>query len=1212
MPLAAPALASCPQRAPRRRAAPRRALVATAAWICLGPGVPAPALAQGAAGAEWVNWTAATPDHSRVTGTLVTGGRHVGITFEGAAFNSFVGPLPEPYFGPSSTYQSSFITGAPPLASDLIVVAGGPGTGTYRISFSEAVTDPVLAIVSLGLTNSSRTVNFQTGMFFNQPVEVLSNGANYFAGGQWTPFFVAAGGTDLYGVESSGVVRFKGTFNEITWTSPLREEEFPGASSFGTYMFTFGTAGCINYEQRRLTADARVLAGCNAYTTPGPEFIQQRRLEVQGRLRSESRYVLAGELAVQAGGRVDLFQGGHIAPAGKLEVAGRLSTSNALNVAGSLKTLPGSFATLNGLTVEPLADVRLRGSVSLGGAVSINGLLEVGDGANVSTFAPLLVTGNGSRVRVAAGGLLEATGIQAGGGATLEVGGRLRSVTGFDVTGGTVQVQPGGELSLLAGGNLFASVVNAGTLAFVAGDVTMPGGTLNNSGRLVLTRGSFTPGAAAVLNNLAGGRIEQQGGLWSLSGTGLLNQGTLQLDGGTLVLSSGTLLNTGMVQAGDGADVQVVGGSLTNSGTMVLGGRFSSGGVLSNAGQLTFNLGGGSESTGQIINNGTLRMAAPTLGGTFGNRGLLRNDATMVIEPGATLINENLLANNGTLQVDGFLELRDGGGALAQSPAGRLIVNGQVSTAAGLVIDAGSVGGRGVIDGALLLSGNSVLMPGNSPGVLTVTGRVELGTGSRLQLEIDRRGAHDTLRAREFSLAGGTVALSFVDGLVPDLDQDFALLRVTAGASGLGGLEGLPEGLLLDEYRYGDGGGERLALAFRTAEATRIDAEHFEGWSATVFADELLYADSPLAAHTGLLRVQGTLALRRDAVWHTEGPVQVEAGGRFLSSSSDLRLPERLQVAGEFVNRGQAQLGEVVVEAGGGFANEGRLVLGDGATAARLTNRGLLRHGGGNGAPASLELAAGSALSLSNEAGARAEVLADLQAPGIVGNAGQLVVAAGAALTGLDEVFHTGGQMHVDGRLGALRIAVDRALVSGRGRIDASMLMTDPSWSGFEPLQAVLRPGSEDGREAGELHIGGLLAMGYGSLLEFVLDAEGDHGELVLEGGGLFADGSYLQLVLLGDALPTEPLALTLMRWTGEVPDGLFQRVSFASRVVVRDALGDTPWDGGSWAMSLEADRLQVLLTPVPEPSTYGLMLGGLGLVGWLTRRRLRAGEAMR
>ena len=35
-----------------------------------------------------------------------------------------------------------------------------------------------------------------------------------------------------------------------------------------------------------------------------------------------------------------------------------------------------------------------------------------------------------------------------------------------------------------------------------------------------------------------------------------------------------------------------------------------------------------------------------------------------------------------------------------------------------------------------------------------------------------------------------------------------------------------------------------------------------------------------------------------------------------------------------------------------------------------------------------------------------------------------------------------------------------------------------------------------------------------------------------------------------------------------------------------------------------------VMLVPVPEPETYGMMLAGLGLVGWMARRRKVAPEA--
>lgn len=40
--------------------------------------------------------------------------------------------------------------------------------------------------------------------------------------------------------------------------------------------------------------------------------------------------------------------------------------------------------------------------------------------------------------------------------------------------------------------------------------------------------------------------------------------------------------------------------------------------------------------------------------------------------------------------------------------------------------------------------------------------------------------------------------------------------------------------------------------------------------------------------------------------------------------------------------------------------------------------------------------------------------------------------------------------------------------------------------------------------------------------------------------------------------------------------------------------------------LSLYSDPSYVPPTPVPEPSTYALMLAGLGIVGWSTRRRAR------
>jgi hypothetical protein len=35
-----------------------------------------------------------------------------------------------------------------------------------------------------------------------------------------------------------------------------------------------------------------------------------------------------------------------------------------------------------------------------------------------------------------------------------------------------------------------------------------------------------------------------------------------------------------------------------------------------------------------------------------------------------------------------------------------------------------------------------------------------------------------------------------------------------------------------------------------------------------------------------------------------------------------------------------------------------------------------------------------------------------------------------------------------------------------------------------------------------------------------------------------------------------------------------------------------------------------ISVSAVPEPSTYAMMFGGLGLVGWMKRRKSRAGSA--
>lgn len=71
--------------------------------------------------------------------------------------------------------------------------------------------------------------------------------------------------------------------------------------------------------------------------------------------------------------------------------------------------------------------------------------------------------------------------------------------------------------------------------------------------------------------------------------------------------------------------------------------------------------------------------------------------------------------------------------------------------------------------------------------------------------------------------------------------------------------------------------------------------------------------------------------------------------------------------------------------------------------------------------------------------------------------------------------------------------------------------------------------------------------------------------------------------------------------------NGSNANVSFAQLAYLDTAIGDSLSNGGTnWSIAgLNAgDSLSITVAAVPEPETYALLLSGLGMVGWLSRRR--------
>jgi hypothetical protein len=172
----------------------------------------------------WTDWISGTAGPSgSATGTLNVNGTEITVTYQGEIqFLQTNGGTN--YWNPSAPYISATVPVAPP-ASDIIALSRAT---TKTITFSQAVTNPIFAVVSLN----------GNGYRFDRDFEVLSYGAGYWGNGTLTREALNGGLFQLNGTgEGHGVIQFKGTFTSITWDS-LTAETWNG--------FTIGVAGVAN------------------------------------------------------------------------------------------------------------------------------------------------------------------------------------------------------------------------------------------------------------------------------------------------------------------------------------------------------------------------------------------------------------------------------------------------------------------------------------------------------------------------------------------------------------------------------------------------------------------------------------------------------------------------------------------------------------------------------------------------------------------------------------------------------------------------------------------------------------------------------------------------------------------------------------------------------------------------------------------------------
>ncbi len=170
---------------------------------------------------HYFDWTSANVAGGTATGTItLPDSSTVTVNFEAINSDNTPGSLyfaqtngGTNYWNPSTPYISTEVDNAPP-DTDILALVGGLNQ-TDRVTLSEAIKDPIMAIVSLG--NGGLPTNYD----FDSPFDIVSQGAGYWGGTSTS--LTELPGDILQGAEGHGTIQFIGTFSTFTWVVPTPE-----------------------------------------------------------------------------------------------------------------------------------------------------------------------------------------------------------------------------------------------------------------------------------------------------------------------------------------------------------------------------------------------------------------------------------------------------------------------------------------------------------------------------------------------------------------------------------------------------------------------------------------------------------------------------------------------------------------------------------------------------------------------------------------------------------------------------------------------------------------------------------------------------------------------------------------------------------------------------------------------------------------------------
>ena len=576
-----------------------------------------------------------------------------------------------------------------------------------------------------------------------------------------------------------------------------------GGSLIKTGSGTFTLAGANVFSGTTTVSGGELLATTTAalpgYNTPG-------RVSVAG----------GSVLAVRTGDGTNGWSGGQIdSLRASANWASALSGSNSPLL--GIDTTNGDFTYRSNIT-QPLGLVKLgANTLYLTGSNGITGTTTLSGGV-LSLLNSAALAGSGSIVF--GGGTLQFSTFNTGdysanivnstGPISIDTNGQsvtfASAVTSSNIGGLT---KTGAGTLILAGSNTYSgpTLVSGGTLQIgnAAGSGSVAGNIILSNATLNFARSSNTYDFAASISGT--GTLVKGIGYGSSGSADLVLDGTvsgaisINVNAGRLFFDSQVNLGTGLITIASGAVVDYGGGSpLTLANNISL----ASGGCISTR-NFPLTLGDNLilPSSGTVVFNADdLSTTTLTVSGTSA----LQLNGTLIVQTGAAHPTGDVYFSRTIAGAGGLIKTQVGTLILTNSNtyngptainAGKLVVNGSLASPV-TVNSGGTLGGTGSLANVTVNAGGH-LAPGDSLGVLDLSGNLTLAFGAEMDYELDGLSTDDEvmmptghliLSGQQFSNFNFTALAGFGPGNYTLIDAE--LISGSLGTSTTGMINGYP------------------------------------------------------------------------------------------------------------------------------------------------------------------------------------------------------------------------------------------------------------------------------------------------------------------------------------------------------------------------------------------------------------------------------------